>query len=80
MFENHGVAIKYLRKLLYPLAIDFDDTTLLGSLEQIAQTRGDFAHKVGATRVVSPEDARKWVGDCIELSRLIMKNAVKRLG
>jgi hypothetical protein len=36
---------------------------------QLAKERGTFAHKGAARKVVSPEDAKNYVNDCLELCR-----------
>lgn len=77
--ENHGMDIKYLRSLLYPLGVDFDDVTLLSSVRTIARCRGDYAHTIGASRPISPEKARVLVADCLHLARVIANNLVRQL-
>lgn len=66
--ENHGVSPKYLRHLMVPVGIDIrDDVRLRQSLSRLASSRGQFAHKHAASIVLSPEDARAIVEDCLEL-------------
>lgn len=65
--QNHGASLKYLRKLLVPVAVDItDDVAWLNSLQQLAKERGDYAHKTGSVqRVLAPEDARRYVFDAL---------------
>tara|TARA_R110000868_G_scaffold371943_1_gene635701 strand:- start:3040 stop:3711 length:672 start_codon:yes stop_codon:yes gene_type:complete len=45
--KNHGVSLKYLRKMLIPLGFDPGvlDPTLVSALSDIARLRGDAAHR-----------------------------------
>jgi RiboL-PSP-HEPN len=68
--RNQGISVKYLRKLLCPVAVDIkQDTNLKNSLMQLAKERGTFAHQRAARKVISPEDAKNFVGDCLELCK-----------
>ena len=63
--DNHGVSVKYLRRILYPVAIDIsDDPKLQNSLRTLALERGSYAHKSTIKKVLSPEDAATCVQDC----------------
>lgn len=78
--ENHGAAVKYLRKLLIPVAVDvMDDLNLLNSLQQLAKERGEYAHKTGSVqRVLAPEDAQQYVFDCLLICDDIRAKARKK--
>lgn len=68
--KNQGISLKYLRRLLNPVAVDIkQDSNLKNSLMQLAKERGTFAHKGAARKVISPEDAKNYVNDCLELCR-----------
>src|ERR1044072_31968 len=68
--KNQGISLKYLRRLLNPVAEDIkQDSNLKNSLMQLAKERGTFAHKGAARKVISPEDAKNYVNDCLELCR-----------
>lgn len=73
--ENHGASVKYLRKLMIPVAISIKDDIKLASLKQLAKERGAYAHKQLITRVLGPEDARNYVKDCLEICDDIRKKA-----
>lgn len=67
--ENHGIDIKYLRKLLLPVGIDVPtsirETTALDTLKTI---RGAYAHSYARNpNPISPEDAEKAVDDVLEM-------------
>ena len=65
--NNHGVSLKYLRRLLIPVAIDIkEDIRLKNSLHKLASERGEYAHK-RKKGALAPEDAKKCVKDCLEL-------------
>ena len=65
--NNHGTSMKYLKKMLVPLGVSIpNDTTLLGSLEQLAGQRGAFAHNFSSLRITnvpSPLDLTTYVTD-----------------
>jgi hypothetical protein len=66
--KNNGASVKYLRKLMIPVAIDIKDDVKLASLKQLAKERGDFAHRQRLIRrVLGPEDAKNTVKDCLEV-------------
>lgn len=66
--RNHRISLKYLRRLMIPVAIDIkEDDNLKNSLDRLARERGEYAHKRLVERVLSPEDARNYVNDCLEL-------------
>jgi hypothetical protein len=74
--KNQGISIKYLRRLLNPVAVDIkQDSNLKNSLMQLAKERGTFAHRGAARKIVSPEDAKNYVNDCLELCRDVKEKA-----
>ena len=77
--RNQGISIKYLRKLLCPIAVDIkQDPNLKNSLMQLAKERGTFAHRRAARKVISPEDAKNFLSDCLELCKDIKEKTDKR--
>lgn len=74
--QNHGVSVKYLRHMLLSVALDVpDNARWLGSLKKLAGQRGDLAHRSHVQRIPSPEDARTWVSDCMEMLTKICDDA-----
>jgi hypothetical protein len=78
--DNHGVSLKYLRKLLIPVAIDIPkDPNWSNSLEQLTNARGAYAHKfLEQNRIkqsIAPEDAKRYVQDCLDLCEEINNRA-----
>ena len=66
--NNHGISLKYLRRLLIPVAIDIkEDANLKNSLNRLARERGEYVHKRLITHRLVPEDAKNYVEDCLEL-------------
>ena len=66
--NNHGISLKYLRRLLIPVAIDIkEDANLKNSLNRLARERGEYAHKRLIRHILVPEDAKSYVEDCLEL-------------
>lgn len=79
VYENHGISLKYLRSLLIPVAIDIkNDVNLLNSLRKLAGERGEYAHKRLIKNILSPEDAKNYVGDCLELCKDIKEKAISK--
>lgn len=77
IIENHGISIKYLRKILLPVAVDIKkDVTLLNSLQKLASERGAYAHKRIIQKVLTPEDAKKLVEDCLKLCEDVKDKAI----
>lgn len=74
MENNHGIKLKYLKKLLVPLGLDLPtDMKEVTSLDNLAKYRGAYAHTSHRKSLaVSPEDAWKCVIDvydmCIRLA------------
>lgn len=80
--KNHGVSPEYLQSMLVPLAIDVTgDANLINSLRQLAKARGAYAHSPMAAvkNPMAPEDARKYVLDCLVLCEDIYMKAVGKL-
>jgi hypothetical protein len=82
IYNNHGVAIKYMKNLLLPVAINIPkEDNLLNSLNKIAGERGMYAHKFtdrGAVkRSLGPEQADDYVMDCLILFDIIADSAKK---
>lgn len=75
--KNHGIGLKYLKKMLIPVGIDIpQDAVLQNSLTQLAQFRGGYAHtsnRVATT--LSPEDAMNFVYDVYKMMMMIEKKA-----
>ncbi len=69
MSNNHGVSMKYLKKMLIPLGLDIPLNPIWqNSLTQLAKFRGGYAHtskRVATT--LSPEDANKYVYDVYDM-------------
>lgn len=81
VYNNHGISPKkYLAQLMLPVGIDVpQDPNWLNSLEQLAQERGKYAHKGMVNKILSPEDARAYVSDCLLLAKSIKKQAEKKM-
>lgn len=78
MQENHGIDIKYLRKLLLPIGIEVPrnpiETSALSLLKSI---RGAYAHSYARNpRPISPEDAEKIVYDVLGMVKHIKDKAI----
>lgn len=78
--KNHGVSLKYLRKLLMPISLDIPtDVKWSNSLAKLADERGSYAHKYldrgKVKQSISPEDAQLVVVDCIELCNEVVNRA-----
>lgn len=67
--ENHGIDVKYLRKLLLPIGIDVPiDVKELASLDTLKKVRGTYAHSYARNnRPLAPEDAENAVFDVLEM-------------
>jgi len=77
--RNNGISIKDLRNLLIPVAINIkEDATWKNSLQQLSSERGSYAHKVGAKTILAPEDAKRYVQDCLLISKDVLVQAKKR--
>ncbi len=68
--NNHGVDLKYLKKMLIPLGIDIPQNPLhQNSLSQLAKFRGGYAHTSSrAATTLSPEDAKNYVYDVYDMT------------
>lgn len=75
MENNHGIKLKYLKRLLVPLGLDLPtDMKEITSLDNLAKYRGAYAHTSHRkSLLVSPEDAWECVSDvndmCIKLAK-----------
>jgi len=77
VYNSHGASPKHLRSLLIPVGIDFlPDPISSNSMIQLAKQRGTYAHHGFARSVLSPEDAVKYVEDCLKFAKEI-SNKVK---
>lgn len=76
--ENHGIDIKYLRKLLLPIGIDVPrDAKELASLDTLKNVRGTYAHSYARiNKPLAPEDAEKAVDDVLEMVTKIKDKAL----
>ncbi len=76
--DNHGMSLKYLKKLFYPLGVDIpNDVRMMASLDTLAGLRGALAHTStrGAKKHLDPRDTIEIVNDCLDLAEA-MKNRV----
>ena len=69
MNQNHGVGLKYLKKMLVPLGLYTPlDVKHRTALDNLSQSRGGYAHTSHRNiRSLSPEDARTQVRDVYEI-------------
>lgn len=69
MNQNHGVGLKYLKRLLVPLGLYVPlDIRFSSALENLTQSRGGYAHASHRyIRSLSPEDAKTYVRDVYEM-------------
>lgn len=76
--ENHGIDIKYLRKLLQPIGIEVPrNPHELSALSRLKTIRGAYAHSYARRRdSISPEDADNIVCDVLEMVRRIKNKAL----
>lgn len=67
--QNHGVGVKYLKKLLIPLGLYTPlDIKHLTSLDNLTQYRGGYAHTSHRNiRSLAPEDAKIYIRDVYEI-------------
>jgi hypothetical protein len=82
--ENHGISLKYLKKLLIPVGIDIpNDVNWNNSLEKLAIERGAYAHKFleeGRIRIsINPETAENIINDCLAMCNDIKTKAIAAL-
>lgn len=81
--NNNGADIKYLKRLLEPVAINIsNDPIQLNSLAKLANERGNYAHKSfaqGITSILSPSDAKTYVDDCLKLCEEVRNDANTKL-
>jgi hypothetical protein len=55
------------------------DVNPINSIKQLAKERGTYAHKRTAVRILSPEDAKHFVEDCLALCEDTRAKAVEKL-
>lgn len=85
IMNNHGFFPKYLRKIFTPVGINISTGPEMGSLLKLADARGTFAHTIAksakygeykkAHKVLTPEEARDAVKDCLEICEKIKEQA-----
>ena len=77
--NNHGVGLKYLKKMLIPIGIDIpQDPVQQNSLTQLTKFRGEYAHtSLRIAKTLSPEDAMKFVDDVHKMMTEIATRAKK---
>lgn len=75
--SNHGVSLKYLKRMFIPIGIDIpNNSRLISSLDQLAKYRGDFAHKFSSKKIKtipSPLDLVSYVSDITEMMGEIVR-------
>jgi hypothetical protein len=87
--DNHGFALKYMRKILHPVGINAPkDEFRIESVRKLAKARGSFAHSRAKLAMygeykkaripLSPEDAVDIVSDCLALCKDICEAAKAR--
>lgn len=78
MQENHGIDIKYLRKLLQPIGIEVPrDPNEISALSALKTIRGAYAHSYARNpRPLAPEDAEKIVLDVLQMVKRVKDKAV----
>lgn len=76
--DNHGIDIKYLRRLLMPVGIDVPDApTEISSLTTLKNVRGAYAHSYDRNKKpIAPEDAQRVVYDVLTMIDRIKKKAL----
>lgn len=79
MSQNHGVGLKYLKKLLVPLGLYTPlDVKHSAALDNLTQWRGSYAHTSHRNiRSLAPEDARSCVRDVYEIMLELANKARK---
>jgi hypothetical protein len=84
IIENHGISLKYIRKLLMPVSISIPtNVNWNSSLEKLATERGAYAHKfLKEGRVqesINPETANYIIIDCLAMCDDIKSKALEVL-
>lgn len=76
--ENHGIDVKYLRKILLPIGIEVPNSpTETSALTQLKEIRGAYAHSYARhNKPLSPEDAMNIVLDVLQMIKRIMNKAL----
>lgn len=75
--ENNGIALKYLMKLLIPVAIDINQNIdLMDSLDKLKKVRGEIAHKSGVVNhIYNPIECYQIVEHCKKLAEDVLNQA-----
>lgn len=78
MHENHGIDIKYLRKLLQPIGIEVPSNPIeTSALSKLKDIRGAYAHSYARHKnPLSPEDAEKIVFDVLGMIERVKDKAL----
>lgn len=78
IYDNHGISPRHLRSILLPVAIEFSpDPNTINSLVKLSLERGEYAHHY-IMRSLAPEDADKYVQDCLKLADNVKSQALKK--
>jgi hypothetical protein len=78
--KNHGIKLENLYELFGPLGIEIDDSNpdWMSSLTNLANLRGEMAHKARImTNLRPPNDYKEWVMNCLKLCDNIRDQANK---
>ncbi len=76
VIDNHGMSPRHLTNILLPVALQIkQEINLQNSLSQLVKQRGDYAHRGSIKSILSPEDAKKYVADCLLLCEDIRDKA-----
>lgn len=78
MQANHGIDVKYLRKLLQPIGIEVPRNPIeIAALAQLKAIRGTYAHSYARSKnPIPPEDAEKIVYDVLDMVKRIKEKAI----
>ena len=76
--DNHGIDVKYMRKLLTPIGIDVPQNAQeLASLVILKNIRGMYAHSFARNKKpLAPEDAQNAVFDVFNMVEKIKNKAL----
>lgn len=77
MQNNHGIGMKYLKKMLLPLGLNLpSDDKSVNSLKNLAKYRGGYAHTSRRfVKVVTPNDAQVCVDDVYNMCETLCSQA-----
>lgn len=78
MSENHGIDVKYLRKLLQPIGIEVPRNPKdISALTILKSIRGSYAHSYARnSKPLPPEDAERVVFDVLDMVNRIKDKAL----